>query len=80
MRIIRIIIGIPVMLAGGYLALVAFLIGCVTTQQDIANGSILAGVLWLQGMPTSIDQLVVGVLGGVLVFSGFAIVPRDRRA
>lgn len=79
MRIIRIIIGVPLMLIGGYLALVSLIIGCTTTQQDVANGSILAGVLWLQGMPTSIGEFVLGALGIMLCGGGFAIAAGGRR-
>ncbi len=79
MRIIRIIIGVPLMLVGGYLALVSLVVGCATTQQGVANGSILTGVLWLQGMPTSIGEFVLGALGMLLIGGGYAIAAGGRR-
>jgi len=73
-RVIRIIVGVPLMIAGVLLAAASLLVGCIVTQQQLAEPPILRSVLLLQGLPTSLGELVLGLGGMLLTGCGYAII------
>lgn len=73
MSVLRIILAIPFFLVGAYLALVSMLIGC-TNIATSPNG----GFLLLTGLPTSVGEYVIGLIGMVLFGIGYAIATAGR--
>jgi hypothetical protein len=78
MRILRIIAGIPLMLVGGYLALVSLVVGCTQQSQAMADGDPVQWFLFIQGLPPSIGTYVVGLIGMLLMGAGYAVMTSGR--
>ena len=73
MRILRIIIAIPFVLVGGYLALVSVLVGCTVQGDAMARGDGWQWLLFSQGLPPTLGTYVVGLVGMVLIGIGITI-------
>lgn len=78
MRIIRIILGVPLILVGGYLALVSLVVGCAVQGDAMARGDGVQWLLFSQGLPPTIGTFVVGVVGMLLIGVGWAIASGGR--
>lgn len=74
MRALRIVLALPLFLVGGYLALVSLLIGC-TNIVSSPNG----GLYLFTGLPTSLGEVVTGVIGMVLIGLGYALATGGER-
>ena len=70
MRALRIILALPLLLVGGYLALVSVLVGC---SNIAASGPAEGSFFLLTGMPTSLGEMITGAIGMVLIGLGYAI-------
>lgn len=73
MRILRLLVGIPLILVGLYLALVSLVVGCTVQGDAMARGDGLQWLLFSQGLPPTIGTYVVGVAGMLLIGLGWAI-------
>jgi hypothetical protein len=78
MRIIRILIGVPLIVVGAYLALVSLVVGCAVQGDAMARGDGLQWLLFSQGLPPSLGTFVVGVVGMLLIGAGWAIASGGR--
>jgi len=75
MRVCRLIIALPLVAIGAFLALASLMIGCTNLA---ASSPERAGVLLLTGLPTSLGEWVTGALGLVLLGLGWAIASGTR--
>lgn len=73
MRIVRLLLGIPLLLVGAYLALVSLLASCVVQSQGVAEGDPVQILLLSQGLPATLGSWVVGIVGMLLGGLGFGI-------
>ena len=78
MRIIRIILGVPLILIGGYLALVSLVVGCAVQGDAMSRGDGVQWLLFSQGLPPTIGTFVVGIVGMLLIGVGWAIASGGR--
>jgi hypothetical protein len=75
MRLLRLVLALPLIAAGAYLALVSLLVGCANLA---AGPPARTGFLLLTGLPTSVGEWVVGALGMVLIGLGWALATGGR--
>ena len=70
MCVLRILIGVPLMLVGAYLALVSLLVGCAVQGDAMSRGDGVQWLLFSQGLPPTIGTYVVGAVGMLLIGAG----------
>lgn len=76
MRVLRIVLALPLLLVGGYLALMSVLVGCTNiVEAGPAGGSLLL----FTGLPTSLGEVITGIAGMVLIGLGYGIATGGER-